>query len=157
MLVHGLHIAVTVALQILPKLIDIQQLAGLEHQAGSGDVVGGRQSVHQGRNRYHQNARCHSAQPMQRAQAFGNNILVGGKVVVGKGLPIGKGQDFHITSQEKRQLALQCQGRAGVSGNHHQQPVRLGELSDAARIRAASKGPQSGAGSLFAGPWRVFY
>ena len=73
---HGFHIEVAVAQEVAPELVDIQRLAGLQYQAGSGHVIGGRKPVHQGRDRHHQDAGTHATQAVQRAQPLGDDILV---------------------------------------------------------------------------------
>ena len=152
-LVDGLHVHIAVALQVATKAVYVQGLPGFQYQAGTGDILGGRQAVHQGRDRDHQDARGRRREPVQGIQALGNDVLVRGKIIVGQGFPIREGQHLHRLVQEEWQFPLQGQCRAGVRGNHHQQAPGLGQFGDATGIGAAGEGAQGRARGCLQGPW----
>ena len=81
---------VAATLQLPPGLLQIHALANL-HQQGMGfEKTARRQPLHQGRDRYDQDAPVHARQPVEGQQALRDQLRQWREDVVGQGLPIRK-------------------------------------------------------------------
>ena len=81
--IDRVDVEIAIALQPAPEAVDIQPLTLLEQKTGARDKFGRRQALHQGGNRYDQDATGHAGQAVQGAEAIGNNVLVRREVIVG--------------------------------------------------------------------------
>ncbi|MCY1416705.1 hypothetical protein D9M71_322210 [compost metagenome] len=91
--VHRVDTTVATGFQARARLLHIELLADVQHQAAAQQKARRRQAMQGRGDRYHENPMVEFRQAVQACDALGDDVLVRREQVVGQGFPVGKVQN----------------------------------------------------------------
>ena len=136
---HGTDVLVAGVVQAGAFLRDGEALAGAQGQGMGVDERRGSEPLHERADRGDEHAMSDVAQPVERGQAFGDDVLVGREPVVRQGLPIRERAHGQRAGSVEVDLVAYPLGGLGVArGVQHERPG-LGREPRRAETRAAAE------------------